>query len=75
MILSGFSGSSIFKVFTGKAPLYAYFDTDTSVKYTFISCWKYKTLKEQNEGVIVQHNLDFAQPGLFSRIFIFALNV
>lgn len=57
-------------------PLYVLvFDTDTSVTYNFIPCWKYKALNEQNEAVTVQQDLDWVQPRAFSRASICSLNV
>lgn len=51
------------------------FDTDIPVTYKFIPCWKYKALKEQNEGVTVQQDLDWVQPRAFSRASVCSLNI
>lgn len=51
------------------------FDTDIPVTFNLIPCWKYKTLKEQNEGVTVQQDPDWVQPRALSRASVCSLNI
>lgn len=48
---------------------------DIPVTYNFIPRCKYKALKEQNEGVPVQQDLDWVQPRAFSRASACSLNI